>query len=86
MGTLVAGMKDEDKAATIANLHESKILTLNEVNSNDNVRLLSFNARSINNKFSKIREITSKSVTTDYSISGYHKPEFKVYQYEKGRV
>ena len=89
---LVAGMKDEDKGGTIANLHESKILTLNEVNKNDNVCILSFNARSINNKFSKIREITSKifpqvlciqetwgkNATTDYSIQGYHKPEFKV--------
>ena len=85
-------MKEEEGAGTISNLHESSKLSLNEVNKTDNVRLLSFNARSINNKFLKIRDIAShifpevlciqetwgKNATTDYSIQGYHKPEFAV--------
>ena len=89
-GRLVAGMRDEEGVGTI-NLHESKVLSLNEVSNTDNVRILSFNARSINNKFSKIRDIVNhvfpevvcvqetwgKNATTDYSIKGYHKPEFR---------
>ena len=53
---------------------------------------MSLNARSINNKFQKIRDIVhdfapsalciqetwGKNSTTDYSIKGFHKPSFKV--------
>ena len=53
---------------------------------------MSLNARSINNKFQKIRDIVhdlapsilciqetwGKNSTTDYSIKGFHKPVFKV--------
>ena len=83
---------EEDEVYLPSNLYESRILSLDDIATGNKVRVLSFNARSINNKFPKIREITTKifpevlciqetwgkNEATDYSIKGYHKPEFKV--------
>ena len=80
---------DEENGTTPINLRLSKYLAVDEIKSSDNIRILSFNAQSMNNKFQKIRDITQhikpiavaiqetwgKNHTTDYSIRGYHKPE-----------
>ena len=80
---------DEENGTTPINLRLSKYLAVDEIKSSDNIRILSFNAQSMNNKFQKIRDITQhikpiavaiqetwgKNHTTDYSIRGYHKPD-----------
>ena len=74
------------------NLVESNYITLAEIGKTAEIKLLSFNAQSINNKFQQIRdtvhecmatvmciqETWGRNETTDYSIRGYHKPEIKV--------
>ena len=49
---------DEENGTTPINLRLSKYLAVNEIKSSDNIRILSFNAQSINNKFQKMRDIT----------------------------
>ena len=73
-------------------LIDSKVYIPSEVQKSENFRLLSINARSINNKLDQLRRLATqleptfllvqetwgKNPTTDYSINGYVKPEFNV--------
>ena len=78
----------DEEGETPINLRESRLLTVDEIKSTNAIRILSFNAQSMNNKFQKIRDVTQaikptvlaiqetwgKNESTDYSIRGYHKP------------
>ena len=83
---------EEDGGFAPGNLTLSTYLDQKEVPKTNNLSILSLNVRSMNNKFQKIREITTdvsadilciqetwgKNKITDYSIVGYHKPEINV--------
>ena len=71
-------------------LSASEYKTPMEVGQSNNFRVLSLNARSINNKFQKIRDLTQticpsilciqetwgKRPQVDYSIRGFQRPDF----------
>ena len=73
-------------------MRESRYIELQQFQASNKLSIMSLNAQSINNKFQKIRDAThkiapvalciqetwGKNKTTDYSIRGYHKPEFVV--------
>jgi exonuclease III len=84
------GPGDQDQGLAA---HIKPTLTVNqyEIERTNDFKILSLNARSINNKFQKIRDLThgidadilciqetwNTNNGTDYSIAGYHKPELK---------
>ena len=73
-------------------ISKTYVTTQDEYKNTHELLIMSLNARSINNKFQKIRDIVhdlvpsvlciqetwGKNSTTDYSIKGFHKPIFKV--------
>ena len=84
--------KDDENAARDQRIWPSITTTTSEFSKKHNLSIMSLNARSINNKFQKIRdavhnidpgilciqETWGQNEGTDYSIKGYHKPVFKV--------
>jgi len=87
---------DAEEGEALAGMRESRTIDLEAFRKNEYFKIASFNSRSINNKFQKIRDMThtiapvvlcvqetwGKNKTTEYSIRGYHKPEFSVRQGE----
>ena len=80
---------DEVEGHGPINLVQSSYVNLHDYKKNDSISILSINARSINNKFQQLRNLVGivgptvfcvqetwgKNAITDYSISGYQKPE-----------
>ena len=78
----------EEQMDACTNLTPTKVISQFEVERTNDFKILSLNARSINNKFQGIRDLThtvdptvlciqetwNTNPTTDYSIAGYHKP------------
>ena len=97
MAATVHSQIDEAELARPSNLIDSTVIPLSRVKTGNKITILSFNARSINNKFDKIRylvntvdptfflvqETWGKNAQTDYSVHNYQKPEFKVRHSDK---
>ena len=83
------------------NLAESSYIHLLDIKQGLELKMILFNAKSINNEFHKIRdavhsgqtaiiyiqETWSKNEMTNYFIKGYHKPEIRgeIWQHDLGR-
>ena len=89
MGEKPAG---ESRQQTMNRISKTYVTTQDEYKNTHELLRMSLNARSINSKFQKIRDIVhdlapsvlciqetwGKNSTTDYSIKGFHKPVFQV--------
>jgi len=78
----------EEEEFTLPNLIPSK--TIDPKEETLNFKILSLNAQSINNKFQEMRDLINntkcsvvavqetwgRNPTTDYSVKGFHRPEF----------
>jgi len=84
--------EDEETSCRPTGWQDSSFLTPAELGRTDQFRVISLNARSINNKWQKIRDLISncspsivciqetwgKRPQVDYSVAGFHRTEFAV--------